>query len=107
MKAGGNAYDLVRCGVSHHYTTYKPGDRIEYGGQVTPFPSGRWEVKLKVKRCRGQAFETVRQMHARGQANGYASGVLPNLAPGYYFGRLYYYQGRKATESDKEYFLLR
>src|SRR3954452_12814293 len=109
MKAGGNAYDVKRCGVTHHYTTYKATDRhIEYGGQVTPPPSGRWEVKLKIERCHGRAFQTVHQVHARGQTQGYASDVIPNLPAGYYFGRLYYYQGNKAAaQSDKEYFLLR
>lgn len=107
MKAGGNAYNLQRCGVSHHYTTYKVGQRIEYGGQLTPPPPGRWEVKLKIKRCAGQAFRTVQQTHAAGQAHGYASGVVRGLSRGYYYGRLYYYRGKAASESDKEYFLLR
>ena len=107
MKAGGNAYDVQRCGVSHHYTTYRVGQRIEYGGTVTPAPTGRWEVKLKVERCTGQGFRTVQQAHTAGQAHGYASGVVRGLPSGHYFGRLYYYGAAKSSESDKEYFLLR
>lgn len=107
MKAGGNAYNLERCGVSHHYTTYVVGQRIEWGGQLTPSPSGSWSVKLKVERCEGGAFQTVTQTHAPGQPHGYASGVVRGLSAGYYFGRLYYYRGKESSESDKEYFLLR
>lgn len=107
MKAGGNAYNVERCGVSHHYTTYKVGQRIEWGGQVAPPPSGRWTVKLKIKRCGGQSFVTAQQSHAAGQGHGYASGVVHGLSAGYYYGRLYYYRGNAASESDKEYFLLR
>jgi hypothetical protein len=107
MKAGGNAYNVERCGVSHHYTTYRVGQRIEWGGQLTPAPSGHWDVKFKVKRCERGAFQTVQQTHAPGQPHGYASGVVRGLSAGYYFGRLYYYRGKSSSESDKEHFLLR
>lgn len=105
LKAGGNAYNVAKCGVAHHYTTYRATHRIEYAAQLTPGPGSPWAEKLKIEGCRGNTFATVATAHAPGDKHGYVSSFLPRVDPGYYFARVYYYTGRKtAAQSDKEYF---
>ena len=105
----GTAATAADCGAPHHFTRYRSDSRIEFAGTVRPIPTGRWKVKLKIKRCSAgsTAFETKVDA-TRDKHSGAFSGTLPKLAPGAYFARAsLYVDGSKRARSDKRHFSLR
>lgn len=106
---GGTGARQSACGAEHHYTQYAAHASVEFAGTVTPVPAGRWKVKLKVKRCRGDAFATVAKVDAeRDKHSGSYRGVLPSLPAGSYFARAsVYVNGTQTARSDKQHFSLR
>jgi len=102
LKGGGNV-QASACGSTHHYATYRAGTSVEFDGTVRPVPSGRWKVKVKVKVCRGTAFQELSGVTAiEDKHRGSFSGTLPALAPGHYFARAsLYLAGRRTSRSDK------
>jgi hypothetical protein len=105
---GGYANHTVRaCGITHHYTYFRPRRTISYSGTVSPAPSGSWQVKLKLKKCVRGRFVTVFQTRVSGRSGGRFSGSFRRSTRGFYFARAYYYGVRPAVRSDKEFFRIR
>jgi hypothetical protein len=108
VKAG-RGENLAACGSSHHYTVYSSGSPIEFAGAVSPVPAGRWKVKVKLKICRGSAFQDVQKVDAaRDKHTGAFRGALPGLPRGAYFARAALYEnGQSVARSDKGHFAIR
>jgi hypothetical protein len=57
---------------------------VKYTGQVSPAPSGRWKVKVKLKLCSGSSFVEVTSQKIVGQPSGRFDGLFPVNKAGYY-----------------------
>jgi hypothetical protein len=106
---GGRSDQVKACGSSNHYTVYSSGSPIEFAGAVSPVPAGRWKVKVKLKSCRGSAFQDVQKVEAtRDKHTGAFRGTLPGLPRGTYFARAALYEnGQAVARSDKRHFAIR
>src|SRR5437763_9741147 len=58
LAVGGGTGNLngVECGKQEAFEHYDFPAQVTYSGTVNPAPSGRWKVKLKLKRCNGWSF---------------------------------------------------
>jgi len=76
---------------------------VSFNGTVRPVPSGRWKVKVKLKVCRGTAFQVLSSVTAvKDKHRGTFTGKFTALAPGHYFARAsLYVAGRRTARSDK------
>ncbi len=101
----GNLND-VQCGKQEAFEHYAAPASVQYSGSVTPAPSGRWKVKLKLKQCKGSAFVEVGSQKIVGQPNGQFSGIFPISAAGAYSLRAQLESGSK-PESPKLYLEVR
>jgi hypothetical protein len=101
LKGGTGNSSLRACGIRHHYTLFRRGQRIGLDGTVAG-AAGAFTVKVKIKKCvRGQ-FVTRLQQHVGGRAGRYR-GSFASGARGYYFARTYYRAGT-VVKSAKQYF---
>src|SRR5947209_9840781 len=78
MTVGGGTGNLnaVECGKQEAFEHYDFPAQVTYRGTVSPAPSGRWKVKLKLKRCKGSSFVDADSQKIVGQTNGQFSGVF-------------------------------
>jgi hypothetical protein len=106
---GGRSEQIEACGSSNHYTVYSSGSPIEFAGAVSPVPAGRWKIKVKLKSCRGSAFQDAQKVEAtRDKHTGAFRGTLPGLPRGTYFARAALYEnGQAVARSDKGHFAVR
>jgi hypothetical protein len=107
LQVGGSAQNLNQsaCGKQQPFQIYPSAPaRVPYSGTVSPAPSGRWKVKLKLKRCTpGGDFQDVAgEQKIVGQPGGRFSGVFPVPEKGLYSLRAKF-QGDNQPQSDKLY----
>jgi hypothetical protein len=107
LQLGGSAQNLNQsaCGKQEPFAIYPSAPaRVPYSGTVNPAPSGRWKVKLKLKRCTpGGDFQDVAgEQKIVGQPGGRFSGVFPVPEKGLYSLRAKF-QGDNQPQSDKLY----
>jgi len=108
LHGGGNAA-IQACGSEHHYRTYAVGTTVAFSGTVSPIPSGRWKVKLKVKVCSGGSYSPFAKLDAlRDKHTGTFSGSFQAPAAGVYDARaVLYLAGSEAAKSNKRHFATR
>jgi hypothetical protein len=106
LQLGGSGQNLnqTACGKQQPFEQYPSAPaRVPYAGTVTPAPSGRWKVKVKLKRCSGNTFQDVSgEQKIVGQPGGKFSGTFPVPETGFYSLRARY-QGDNRPQSDKLY----
>lgn len=108
LKGGVGEAQVTACGVPHHYTQYRPGDRIHFGGRVTGPPAGKWKVKVKLKTCLGGRFEGSGSVLAEVRSDNTFKGSFAGPVPGYYFARAAVETPtRRVTRSGKQFFQIR
>ncbi len=83
--AGGkqNLNDMA-CGKQEAFEDYSSPAQVRYTGQVSPAPSGRWKVKVKLKLCNGSSFVEISSQKIVGQPSGRYDGLFPVSKPGFY-----------------------
>lgn len=103
---GGGSTILSACGAQHHYRVYPAGTPIVFSGTVSPIPSGRWKVKLKIKVCQGSDFVKLTKVDAsENESTGSFTGSFPAPAAGVYEARAELYFGTtEGARSDKRHF---
>jgi len=69
--------NATACAKTEAFFRYPAPGAIAYSGAVRPAPSGRWKVKVKVKRCSGGRFVDATSQKIVGQASGRFEGTLP------------------------------
>ncbi len=94
--------NATACGKQEAFYDYRAPAQVSYAGTVSPVPSGRWKVKVKLKRCVGNAFTDVDSQKIVGQNDGRFSGVFPIPAKGSYSLRARL-EGHGQPESAKVY----
>jgi hypothetical protein len=90
------------CGKQEAFYDYGAPAHVSYSGTVSPAPSGRWKLKIKLKRCVGNAFTDADAQKIVGQNDGRFSGVFAIPAKGSYSLRARL-EGHGRTESEKVY----
>jgi hypothetical protein len=101
----GQNVNLTACNKQEPFQLYpKAPASVPYSGTVSPAPSGRWKVKLKLKRCAaGGNFQDVSgEQKIVGRPGGKFSGVMPVPETGAYSIRAKF-QGDNQPQSDKLY----
>jgi hypothetical protein len=101
----GQNVNLTACNKQEPFQLYpKAPASVPYSGAVSPAPSGRWKVKLKLKRCAaGGNFQDVSgEQKIVGRPGGKFSGVMPVPETGAYSIRAKF-QGDNQPQSDKLY----
>ena len=76
--------NATACGKQEPFEHYTAPAQVGYTGMVSPPPSGRWKVKIKLKLCNGKAFVDAGSQKIVGQPTGRYDGVFPVDKPGYY-----------------------
>jgi len=106
---GGSSLSMTACGAEHHYWAYAVGAIVRYTGVVSPIPSGRWKVKLKIKVCTGATFREVGKIEAlRDKHTGAYMGSFQAPAAGVYEARAtLYLNGSENAKSRKRHFVTR
>jgi hypothetical protein len=100
---GGSAnQNAVACGKQEAFERYTAPAQVRYTGTVSPAPSGRWKVKVKLKVCRGSSFVDAGSQKIVGQAGGRFDGVMPVSERGSYSLRATL-EGSGRPESQKVY----
>jgi hypothetical protein len=99
--AAGNL-NATACGKQEAFYRYAAPAQIRYSGTVSPAPSGRWKVKVKLKRCAGGSFVDADSQKIVGQNDGRFDGVFPVPAKGAYSLRARLESGTR-PESSKLY----
>jgi hypothetical protein len=94
--------NATACGKQEAFYDYTSPAQVSYSGTVSPVPSGRWKVKIKLKRCVGNAFTDADSQKIVGQNDGRFSGVFPVPAKGAYSVRARL-EGHGQPESPKVY----
>lgn len=108
LKGGSAQLSATACGIPHHYTEFRAGETVHFGGSVTSAPKGSWKVKLKLKSCIGGRFEDAGQVAARTRHDNTFKGSFRAPVPGYYFVRAsVYVGGRRVARGDKQFFNVR
>jgi hypothetical protein len=104
LQGGNGDESAVACGIRHHYTLYPTGAVIHYNGTVMPAPTGKWKVKIKIKRCGGSRFQDVWSGKVVGGHGGRFSGTIPSQGSGRFFARAAIDTAQASGTSDKQYF---
>jgi hypothetical protein len=99
--ASGNL-NATACGKQEAFYDYAAPAQVSYSGTVSPAPSGRWKVKVKLKRCVGGSFTDADSQKIVGQNDGHFSGVFPVPAKGSYSLRARL-EGHGQPQSEKVY----
>jgi len=93
----------MACGKQEPFEDYPAAAQVRYTGMVTPTPSGRWKVKLKLKFCNGKSFVDTASQKIVGQPSGRFDGLFPVTKTGYYSLRAELEGATPKPESDKVY----
>lgn len=108
LKGGISDLQAAACGSAHHYTAYRAGERIDFGGTINSPPKGNWKVKVKLKSCIGEAFQDSGSAPARVRHDNSFKGSFRAPVPGYYFARASVnVGGRRIARSAKQFFQIR
>lgn len=81
---GQSNVNATACGKQEAFERYPSPARVAYTGDVSPAPSGRFKVKLKLKRCDGNQFVDADSQKIVGQSSGRFDGVFAITRPGAY-----------------------
>lgn len=100
--SNGNLND-VACGKQEPFEHYDAPAVVRYTGSVSPAPSGRWKVKVKLKQCRGGSFVEASSQKIVGQAGGRFDGVFAVTAQGSYSVEAKFEGSSNSPESEKVY----
>jgi hypothetical protein len=84
LVGGAGNVNTVACGKQEPFEDYSTPAQVRYTGNVTPAPSGRFKVKVKLKRCNGTSFVDTRSQKVVGQPGGRFDGVVDITTPGAY-----------------------
>jgi hypothetical protein len=108
LKGGVASTVASACSVPHHYTVYRAGDVIRFGGSVTSPPRGTWRIKIKLKSCVGGAFQDSGSARVHQRADNTYKGAFRAPVPGHYFARAALNAGgRRVARSSKQFFQVR
>jgi len=94
--------NAAACGKQEAFYDYAAPAQVSYSGTVSPVPSGRWKIKIKLKHCVSGAFSDADSQKIVGQNDGDFSGVFPVPAKGAYSLRARL-EGHGQPESPKVY----
>jgi hypothetical protein len=94
--------NTTACGKQEPFEHYTAPAQVRYTGMVSPAPSGRWKVKVKLKLCNGKAFVDAGSQKIVGQPTGRYDGLFPVDRVGYYSLRATL-EGNGRPESPKIY----
>ena len=84
LLGGAQNLNATACGKQEPFEHYPAPAQVKYTGQVSPAPSGRWKVKIKLKLCNGKSFVDIASQKIVGQPSGRYDGVFAVSKPGYY-----------------------
>jgi hypothetical protein len=76
--------NATACGKQEPFEHYSAPAQVRYTGMVSPAPSARWKVKLKLKICRGGGFVDAGSQKIVGEPSGRFDGVFPIAKAGSY-----------------------
>jgi hypothetical protein len=93
--------NFVACGKQEAFFTYRGPAQVRFTGTVTPAPSGRWKVKVKIKQCTGATFVDVTSQKLVGQSSGRFDGTIPVAEKGYYYARAQLQSDTKARSANQ------
>jgi len=79
-----------------------PAD-VRYSGRVQPAPDGRFKIKVKLKRCRGNEYVDTAEQKIVGLPGGRFQGRFPIAEGGAYFLRAQLQGGDTKPRSEKLY----
>ena len=102
LVSGSSNLNAVACGKQEAFEQYTAPAQVRYTGTVSPAPSGRWKVKVKLKLCRGSSFVDADSRKIVGQPGGRFDGVMPVSERGAYSLRASL-EGDGKPESQKVY----
>jgi hypothetical protein len=102
LAGGSSNQNAVACGKQEAFEQYTAPAQVHYTGTVSPAPSGRWKVKVKLKLCRGGSFSDFSSQKIVGQSGGRFDGVLPVSERGSYSIRATL-EGSGRPQSEKVY----
>ena len=105
VSGGTGNLNAVACGKQEPFEHYTAPAQVHYSGSVSPAPSGRWKVKIKLKVCNGSTFVDSASQKIVGQPSGQFAGIFPVLKAGSYQLRAELESGGK-PESPKLYLQL-
>jgi hypothetical protein len=103
LLGGSGNLNAVACGKQEPFEAYAAPATVRYTGTVSPAPSGRWKVKVKLKVCQGGTFVDSTSQKLVGQPSGRFDGVLAVPQAGSYAVEAHYEGGGTAPESQKVY----
>lgn len=103
---GSGNLNATACGKQEAFEDYSAPAQVRYTGQVSPAPSSRWKVKLKLKICKGNAFVDQGSQKIVGQTSGRFDGIFPVAKAGFYSLRATL-EGNGRPESPKTYLQLK
>ena len=95
--------NFTACNKQEAFFLYTGPAQVRFSGRVSPAPSGRWKVKVKIKQCSGGKFVDATSQKLVGQSSGRYDGALPIAEKGYYFARAQL-EGGSTARSEKQYF---
>lgn len=109
LKGGAGGASLAGCGPPHHYTDYRPSQKIAVDGTVVNPPRAQWKVKVKLKSCIGGRFEAAGEIAVHtSRPHGRFRGEFRAPVPGLYFARAQVNAARaRISRSDKQFFRVR
>lgn len=102
LAAGSENLNATACGKQEPFEHYAAPAQVHYTGTVSPAPSGRYKVKLKLELCNGKGFVDAGSRKIVGQTSGRYDGVFPISKPGYYSLRTTLESGSR-PQSPKQY----
>jgi hypothetical protein len=102
LAGGSSNQNAVACGKQEAFEQYTAPAQVRYTGTVSPAPSGRWKVKVKLKECRGGSFVDTGSQKIVGQPSGRFDGVIPVSERGAYSLRATL-EGSGRPQSEKVY----
>jgi hypothetical protein len=98
---------MLACSSVHNYAQFRAGREIKYDGKVRPKPDGRWNVKVKIKRCVDGRFQDSGADRVPGVDGGQFEGVINPPGKGVFFARARYRDSAGDVVSDKAFFEVR
>jgi hypothetical protein len=76
--------NAVACGTQQAFARYPAPAQVNFTGAVAPAPSGRFKVKLKLKRCNGRQYVDADSQKLVGESDGRFDGAFTVMQAGAY-----------------------
>ncbi len=76
--------NAVACNKQEAFEQYTSPAQVQYTGNVSPAPSGRWKVKLSLKVCRSGSTVDLSTQKIVGQSSGRFDGTISVAEAGFY-----------------------